>query len=114
MNDSPCVELADDGLQWLDELLETETPRGKPAMGRPPPLPGQSVPTDHAIEVDIRWLIRVPSREERPTANGPRRSPPSLPPPVGVPARGKQPPPMPRSDGAVFAKVRRVLAFERE
>jgi hypothetical protein len=115
MDESPSVNLADEGLQWLDQLLEAETPPDKPAMGGPPPLPRQSVvPTGDAIDVDIRWLIRVPSREGRRNANGPPRTLPSVPSPVGMTAPGKLPPPLPCSVSGVFAKVRRVLAFEKE
>ena len=115
MNESPSMNLADDGLQWLHRLLEDEKSPGKSAGRRPPPLPRQSVvPTGDAIEVDIRWLIRVPSRDGRRDASAPSRTLPALPSPVGVTGPAKLPPPLPRSDSAVFAKARRVLAFEKE
>ena len=86
--DSGTVKLADDGLQWLDELLKAEAPPDKPAVKGPPPLPRQSVvPTDDAIEVDIRWLVRVPSREGRRNSKGPPRA---LPSPTRAPAPGER------------------------
>jgi hypothetical protein len=92
MNDSRSTKLADDGLQWLDQLLETDTLPIKPARKGPPPLPTRSsIPLGDTIEVDSRWLIpplpRVGPRDQ----NGVPRKPRSLPLPSGE-AGGRRPP----------------------
>jgi hypothetical protein len=81
----------------------------------PPPLPKRSlVPTADVIEVDVRWLVRVPSSKGGRNADRSPGTPPPLPSRVEATAPGKLPPALPRPDGAAFAKVGRVLTFEKE
>jgi hypothetical protein len=96
MPHSPYPKRPDEGLKWLDEVLEDEKPTVIRAR-KVPPLPESSSRTvGDAIEVDGRWLIPpMPSGKHGKT----REAPPKRPQPalsVEGRRRGKLPPPLPR------------------
>jgi hypothetical protein len=88
---------ADEGLQWLDQVLAEERLPSEPAKRGPSPLPRKAAPPiSDTIEVDCRWLIPpLPEEARRKASETLNRSPialaiapeprPKLPPPLGRP-----------------------------
>jgi hypothetical protein len=97
MPHSPHPKRPDEGLKWLDEILEEEKPTVIRARKKVAPLSEpSSPPAGDTIEVECRWLI-PPTRSGKrgKTSEAPPKRPqPAL--PAGSQRRGKLPPPLPR------------------